>query len=359
MFQQLPLDRFRSTLIKQIGERIFAGLRQTTVSESPDETEAWDIEEWRFPHAASVRDQLLFLVRYAILAPSVLNRQPWKFQVLENRLLLHVDTNRSLPAFDPDRRELIMSCGAALFHIRTAMTHFGFTPRVRTFPSMNDPNVLADIRFGAPTVPSSWDESLFMAIRKRRTHRKPFSDQPVDQVTRDGLVAAAAAEDSALTILTADRQAALAKLIGDSQDRLSSDEAYHREVNASAIPAVGSVESGEPTVQPASAEDPATAALQAPILAVLSTTTDTVPSWLTAGQALDRVLLTAREFGLFASVMNQPLHFADSRRAVAQIAGQPVAQMILRIGYGSEPQATTRLTADDVRAGADDDEPQG
>jgi hypothetical protein len=45
-------------------------------------------------------------------------------------------------------------------------------------------------------------------------------------------------------------------------------------------------------------------ATQAPVLAVLGTETDTAAAWLSAGQALARVLLRARAQGVWASFLN-------------------------------------------------------
>jgi len=46
---------------------------------------------------------------------------------------------------------------------------------------------------------------------------------------------------------------------------------------------------------------------EAPVLAVLGTSQDDTEAWMHAGQALERVLLTARREGLQASFLNQPI----------------------------------------------------
>jgi nitroreductase len=337
-----PVDRHQSGLIKQIGNRLFSGLRQLSTS-SEKETDAWDIQEWQFPYDATVRDQLLFLVKFAVLAPSVLNRQPWRFRIANDRLLLYADTETTLPSFDPKRREITMSCGAALFHVRTAAKHYGFTPLVRSFPSMDEANLLAELAIGPVTAPTTLDEQLFMAIRKRRTHRKPFDALLVEDKAREGLEAAAEKEGAFLSFIDGPQRPVLAKLIGEAQRRLDQDEAYRSEVAKANVAAVGTVEKADGSrLFGDRSEDPEESAMKAPALAVLSTSTDTVPSWFCAGQAVDRLLLTAREFGLFASFMNQPTHFEDTRRSVSELTGKPVAQLILRIGYGSAPPPTPR-----------------
>ncbi|MEM7595840.1 MAG: nitroreductase family protein [Cyanobacteria bacterium P01_A01_bin.83] len=84
------------------------------------------INEDDFPSAGSTAAKLKFLLNYAVFAPSSHNTQPWKFEIKEDVVKLYADKTRALPVADPDYRELTISCGAALFHLRIAMRHFGY-----------------------------------------------------------------------------------------------------------------------------------------------------------------------------------------------------------------------------------------
>jgi nitroreductase len=77
-----------------------------------------------FPLDAGADEQLQFLLRYAVFAPSSHNTQPWLFRIQGHELDLIADLNRSLPIVDPMNRELIISCGAALNHLQTATRYF-------------------------------------------------------------------------------------------------------------------------------------------------------------------------------------------------------------------------------------------
>ena len=46
----------------------------------------WYISESDFPYDGSARDKLRFLLRYALLAPSPYNTQPWLFRIEGERL---------------------------------------------------------------------------------------------------------------------------------------------------------------------------------------------------------------------------------------------------------------------------------
>lgn len=43
--------------------------------------DVWEVSELDFPKTAPIETQLGFLLRYAILAPSTKNSQPWAFSV--------------------------------------------------------------------------------------------------------------------------------------------------------------------------------------------------------------------------------------------------------------------------------------
>jgi hypothetical protein len=61
------------------------------------------------------------VVAAAAWAPSVHNAQPWRFTVGGQQISLHADAGRQLAVADPDGREMMISCGAALFTARLAL----------------------------------------------------------------------------------------------------------------------------------------------------------------------------------------------------------------------------------------------
>ena len=71
-----------------------------------------------------------------------------------------------------------------------------------------------------------------------------------------------------------------------------------------------------------------------PQLAVLSTRSSTPADWPRAGQALQRVLLTAAARGVASTPLTQPLETADAWLARDPRSGIEEPQMILRLGYG-------------------------
>jgi len=76
------------------------------------------MSEGAAPRAVPVpADQVDFLIATAARAPSVHNTQPWRFRVGEFAIELYADMGRKLRT-DPLGREMLISCGAALFGLR-------------------------------------------------------------------------------------------------------------------------------------------------------------------------------------------------------------------------------------------------
>jgi hypothetical protein len=69
-----------------------------------------------------------FVVGAAVHAPSVHNTQPWWFGHAGQEISVHADTERRLRVADPHGREMMISCGAALFNIRVALRYLGLVP---------------------------------------------------------------------------------------------------------------------------------------------------------------------------------------------------------------------------------------
>lgn len=135
------------------------------------------------------------LVRYAVLAHSGHNTQPWLFGVDDGGLDLLADRTRALPVVDPHDRELTISCGAALDHLRVAGAAFGHRADIATLPDPGSPDLLATVRLDAGhRAPSREDAALFDAIPLRRTNRHRFDHRGVPAQTIAHLVAVAAEE---------------------------------------------------------------------------------------------------------------------------------------------------------------------
>jgi nitroreductase len=314
-----------------------------------DHEDPRDVIAAAFPTAGTPVEQLRYLVAYAVLAPSGHNTQPWRFRIAGDTAALYADRARALPIADPADRELTIACGAALFHLRLALRRFGFAGEVTLLPDPATPDLLALVRPGPPAAAIAEVDALFAAIPHRRTNRRPFDGRPLPASLDSTLAAAARVEGAWVAPVGAPKiRTAVADLVA-AGDRIQwADPRFRRELATWIRPARrgdGLTEFYRHGVGPlvvrlldlgkqVATQDRARAE-QAPLLAVLETSGDDPADWLTAGQALARVLLRATRDGVSASFLHQPIQVAQLRprlRAVLGTDGFP--QIMLRLGYG-------------------------
>lgn len=293
------------------------------------------------------------------------NTQPWLFRLSDgNRVIeLHADPARQLPYGDPSGRALHIACGAALFNLRLAAQVAGWQPDVRLLPDPGTPLLLATVRLGGQCEAGDTERELHAAIKQRRTNRQPFSSEPVPQGVFAELTEAARIEGAILHILDHNEAVRVLDLAVDAERAQHADPAYLEELakwaggerDREGIPdaALGPRSPDRPTpardFAPGRRAGPGHYAWfeGSPQLVVLSTRSGTTADWLRAGQALQRVLLSATARGISASPITQPVEVnawlvRDTRSGTEQ------PQMILRLGYGLPTPAVPRRPISEV-----------
>jgi hypothetical protein len=324
-----------------------------------------------FPHGTE-EEFWTFLLHYAVKAPSGHNTQPWRFRISDGRLNLYADRSRSLPVVDPEDRELVMSCGAALAHLTVALRHYGHSGDVSPFPDPSDRDLLASVGIGQPRSPGPADHELLEAIEDRHTHRAPFDHRPVPrhvlaQLRRDALHAG-----TTLNVCTEDEsKRPIATLVREGDRAQFADARFRRELAAWMRPNRTRRPDGIPgyafgvsdlasllgptmistfNIGSAQARKDERLALTAPALVVLSTSGDDASDWLRAGQAAGVFLLRAAANGLAASFLNQPIEMPELRVRLGDLVGSGSPQLLLRIGYASTSagRPTPRRTVGEV-----------
>jgi hypothetical protein len=328
---------------------------------------AWQVDESGFPSRGSTEEKLRFAVNYAILAPSSHNTQPWRFLIQRDTVQVCADRSRALPVTDPFDRELLISCGAALFNLRAALSRFGCAYDITTFPYPSEPDVLAQLRVQPQGHLDSEIGALVPAITRRVTDRHAF---PMKNVAPGMLAAwrsAAGDEGVALSFVDSEQtRIEIAELVAEVDRIQFQDASFRRELAAWIHPSRSSdgmpaysqgmrtlLDFATPIVSLAIrtfdvgggvAASHRRLAQGSPLLACFATTMDDAPAWLATGQALQRVLLVATDAGYAASYLNQLIEVPQYRSRLRQlVACETYPQILLRIGRGSaQPHSPRR-----------------
>ena len=317
------------------------------------------------------------LVADAVRAPSLHNSQPWRFRAHGDVVDVYADQTRAVPVVDPSGRALVLSVGAAVLNLRlSVMVRLEREPLTRLLPDAGDPTHLARVQVSGRHQPTAMECRLHAALPRRRTSREPFEERRVGPELMERLRTAAHVEGAELVPLDADMVDWVLELTGEAERTWAGDPRYVAEVQRWTT-----IDPQRDDGVPAQAFGPrdhaarlhprdfgvgrperarATVAFEAhPQLAVLTTTRDRVVDQLRAGQALQRVLLTATDAGLGVGLLHQPVELADLRRLLRHPASGPSsAQIVLRLGWptAERPATVPRRPVAEV---LDVDEPAG
>jgi nitroreductase len=312
-----------------------------------------------FPDIETIRSALSLALR----APSVHNTQPWQWRVGDETLHLYSDPDLQLPHTDPDARDMMISCGAALNHCVIAFAALGWQSKVRRFPNPAEPQHLAAIELHRYP-PNEMDVTLAAAIPRRRTDRRFFSSWPVPQ--GDIALMGARAARAGVMLRRIDGLAHLKQLAAEAAVRHASDSDYLIELATwsgryGSLAGVPARNTPEPDL---SAAIPARA-FAGPVLAqapgfsgtedsaaviALGTVDDDDMARLRAGEVTSLVLLTATALGLASCLITEPLEIPETRAAVqADVFGADgYPQVLPRIGWA--PLNTAPLPSTPRRA---------
>jgi hypothetical protein len=290
-------------------------------------------------------------VRSAALAPSIHNTQPWKFHVRRDGVDVYADWHRRLDVIDPNGRQLIMSVGAAVMNLRLAVRLGGGEPVVRV--AAGSDGLVASVDVSAPARADPSLDALALAIPRRHTNRLPFVPDPIPAAAVDALVAAATPEGATLDRASNGARARIIHLVQVADARLREQGVYRADLAAQGrqrVPhhAFGAWHAAEilplrdfGTMTPYR-RPPVDIEETHPAIFVLGTDGDTRSDWLRAGQAMERVWLTAVAAGLAIAPMSQPLELPELRAEVSNSYPVRYPQIVLLVGYAPPTAATPR-----------------
>jgi len=317
-------------------------------------------------------DIVRFVVASAVWAPSVHNTQPWKFSAEGDQISLHADPARQLTVSDPDGREMLISCGAALFTTRLALRSLGYIPEAAMLPDPAQPTLVARVSWPQRAPATEYEEQLMRRVRQRRTHRGGFDSLPVSTDLLTALRDSAARDGATLRVMPEDGRQLLAATVQAAEQALRLDSARVQELARWAPPpGMRRPDGVPPTSYPASPEHtspdypgrdfahghgwglPAFSTAPWPrsagTVGLLTTPNDQPLDWISAGHALQRILLMASSCGVAAALHSQPLELPQLRADIrAQLCDGAYPQLVLRLGTITQIAASVRRAPEDL-----------
>jgi nitroreductase len=303
----------------------------------------------------------------ATWAPSVHNTQPWRMVLDRDGLAIHADYTRQLQVLDPGRRQLIISCGCAVFNARVSLAADGFAADVRRYGAGSRWDLLAELT-GVPGGERSI-AALDPVLELRRTNRRQFADDQVPTDLLATLARVAALENVRFFAITGEAHRAATALLSQRAEAIEeADPAYRAELRAWVTddqrrsdgvalatvsrdvrhPLGGSPPTGEVPLRNYGDPDHVGLLEHARCgtdrsLMMLGTDEDDPISWLRTGEALERIWLEVTRAGYAMSLFTQVIEVAATRQLLRSELGLSMhPHVLLRVGRAPATPASRR-----------------
>src|SRR5829696_2310804 len=294
-------------------------------------------------------DAIKGAMELAVRAPSLHNSQPWRWVADGGVLELFADPTRIGRSTDSTGREVLISCGAVLDHLRVAMAAAGWEAVIDRFPNPNNFDHLATLEFRPMEFVTDAHRARAEAIRHRRTDRLPFAAPPqwdsFEPVLRETLTAGVADLD----VIPDDSRPQLADASRLSADLRRYDSSYHAELqwwtthsdSSQGIPEAALASEDEAQRVDVARDFPTSVHGERRALVgrdhsrilVLSTYDDSRANALGCGEALSTVLLECTMASLATCTLTHMIERHASREIVRRLTRRIAEpQLLIRVG---------------------------
>ncbi len=309
------------------------------------------------------------IVRYATLAPSGHNTQPWRFRVSDGSIAIVPDLTRRTPVVDPDDHHLYASLGCAAENLSLAAGSRGLLGEPR-FDPQGKGEVVFDYATGAaqPSV-------LVDAIPRRQSTRAEYDGRAATSSDLMALERAAATPGVDVAIITERAQIDRVRdMILAGNGVQMADRAFMAELKAwlrfnprAALrhgDGLYAASSGNPVLPDwlgptmfdlafkvdAENEKYVRHMNSSAGVAVFTGEEADAAHWFSVGRACQRFALQATALGMKLAFVNQPVEVADLRPDLAALVGLPGRRpdIVMRFGYGSEVPMSPRRPVEAV-----------
>lgn len=325
-----------------------------------DNYSAWNVGLNNFYYSKTLRERISFLVNFAILAPSSHNSQPWEFIVEDNTLFVKACLARSLPASDPNYRQLFISIGCAIQNVLIAAGYYGLVSELEYFPDGGKNNFVAKIKFNPSLKRVIFSEDhLIYSISRRFTDRGKYDFSAVIPVRIYKLAKFLSEESIRIDLVSnPDKRKVITDCILDAISEAMSRDNFRLELSAYVknnytrahigmpgftlgIP--GPVSLIAPTLikhfnlaRLSRNKDEELLRLHTPIFGIISTVEDDKYAWVRAGAKYQRLALEAERLNMRTAIMAAPIEIGSYYQGLQDVLNTRFRpQIFFRLGYSN------------------------
>jgi hypothetical protein len=311
------------------------------------------------------------IVRYASLAPSGHNTQPWKFYIGTNTINIKPDYSRKLPVVDPDDRELFISLGCALENLVIAAEHFGYTTKViYNLEKEYEEEIIVSLDKGEIKTNDLLDQITLRQTTRNEYNRKSVPPPELDSIENfitSDFVQNKIITDS-LTIMD------VIELVKEGNIRQFNDTRFMDELkfwirfseseSEEKQDGLTAGSSGNPSVprwlgkifmdlfysaNDQNKKDEKFIKSSAGLILFYSEKNDK-RTWIETGRIFERFSLLTTKMNIKCAFINQPIEIKDLNKQLLKAfqAGKGTPQLLLRFGYSDPMPKSPRRNLDNI-----------
>jgi hypothetical protein len=323
---------------------------------------------WRHHDLSNAKRDYVSLLRYATLAASSHNTQPWRFKPEPSRISILPDLSRRCPEVDPDDHHLYASLGCAAENLLLAAQAAGLRGHVSY--NSAESSVQVDFEEAAPS-----RSALFEAIPRRQCSRAEYDGTELAAEQLRALEEAGRGSGVSVMLLTGSAQKEqVAEYVATGNTAQFGDSRWAEEMrrwirfNARDAARTGDGLYGPvlgiPNVPQSlgkllmriavSAERQNRKDLKhirsSAAIAVFFSEADDKRHWIEAGRSYERLALQAAALELRTAFINQPVEVSALRSQFATFLGigNRRPDLVIRIGRGPEMPRSLRRPVEHV-----------
>jgi len=325
-------------------------------------------QTWRHHDSSENADPFSKLVRYATLAASSHNTQPWRFRKQDGGILIEPDFSRRCPAVDPDDHHLYASLGCAVENLLIA------APAMSLKGHHSRDSASSGIRIDLEQAPAA-RSALFEAIPKRQCSRSEYDGRPLTSAELESLEAAGAGQGVSVMFLTGEAQKEqIAEYVAAGNTAQFDDRRWADELRSwIRFSSTEALRTGDGLYGPVMGSPSAPRWLgelfmrlgfsakrqnrkdlahirSSGAIAVIFSEVDDPNHWIEAGRCYQRLALQAAALDLRTAFINQPVEVPELRPQIASYLGIDNGRpdLIVRIGHGPEMPRSLRRPLEQV-----------